>query len=223
MPGAVGRTFKKMMKRIMVQSSTKQLLQYWNKVRGARKAPTRIEIVPAEISNILPVTFILEITDQQELRYRLAGSRMCEYFGQEFRGIDFFATWPQSEQPILRKYLAKLSKKGAVITLVCEARSKHDHSAEFEIVLLPLTHSGTRIDRVLGAIAANDDLPWLGAATLDFCEIKEVHVSLLRGSSLATGTVSDDEPLAFIPHKRLVDGKTCQLRVFDGGKANNDL
>lgn len=211
------------LQRVMKKSHTDQLLKYWNKVRAGRQAPTRVEIVPSEINTILPYTFILEINDIEQLTYRLAGSHICDCFGKEFRGEDFYADWPQSERPILRRYLSKLTQKGAVISLSCTATSERDHEGEFEMLFLPLTHSGERIDRILGAITAKKEWAWLGVTPLKFREIEEISVTLHRGSSLAAGTVKNGQIMPFLPHKRLVRGKNCQLKVYDGGKSDITL
>lgn len=199
--------------------SNKALRDYWTKIRGRRQAPTRVEIIPSEISKILPDTFILEAHDENHINYRLAGSRISEMFGKEFRGVNFFDDWPVNEQPILRKYLSELLNKGAIISLRFEAQSDRDHHGTFNMVCLPLTHSGTRIDRILGAISPVNEWAWLGAAPLNFGTIKEINITLERGISLDNRPETTEmDVMPFLPHKRLIQSKNVQLRVFDGGK-----
>ena len=47
----------------MKHTTTQNLYAYWNAMRGARLAPRRFEIEPAQIADILPDTFILERVD----------------------------------------------------------------------------------------------------------------------------------------------------------------
>lgn len=204
----------------MSNNSNKALLNYWNKVRAGRQAPTRVEISPADISKILPDTFILEVGNQQHLKYRLAGSRICDYFGREFRGVNFYDGWPITEQQILQKYLSKVINQGAVLSVQCKASSEREHSGKFNIIFLPLTHSGTEIDRILGAISPETEWAWLGAAPLNLDEVLEVNITLERGTSLNLSDSHElkDEIMPFIPHKRLVKGKNTQFRVYEGGK-----
>ena len=206
--------------RNMGQQNNKDLLNYWNMVRRGRRAPKRIEITPSEITPLLPITFILEVTSSKELQFRLAGSKMCEIFGKEFRGQNFFDCWPKAEQGILARYLSQLINEGTIITINCEAKAPNNETAEFEMLFLPLTHSGTTIDRILGSITPKEDYPWIGLMDLDFTLIKEVHASYIRGSSLNEPETNKRSKLTFLPHKRLVQGKNCQLRVFDGGKTD---
>lgn len=204
----------------MYQKNNQDLLSYWNNVRGKRTAPKRVEITPSAISHILPVTFILEIKNQDQLHFRLAGSKMCEIFGREFRGINFNECWPQSERHILKKYLDQLINEGTVVSTIFEATSENDHKGEFELLFLPMIHAGPKIDRILGSISPVGDFPWLGLTKLEFKEIKEVHISLLRGTSLHSQNYNNVTQLPFLQHKRLVEGKNCSLRVFDGGKTD---
>lgn len=212
----------------MYQQKNQDLLNYWNSVRGNRIAPKRVEIIPAAIGHILPVTFILEKRPTNNLHFRLAGSKLCEIFGKEFRNLDFIDCWPEAEQPILGTYLNQLLTDGTIVSIVFQAKSSSDHIGDFEMLFLPMIHGGSKIDRILGSISPIGDIPWLGLTKLDFHEINEVHISLLRGTSLnELNMKSTSGPLAsnvttlpFLPHKRLVEGENCSLRVFDGGKTD---
>lgn len=212
----------------MYQQENQDLLDYWNSVRGNRIAPKRVEIIPSAIGHILPVTFILEKRATDKLHFRLAGSRLCEIFGREFRSLDFLDCWPSSEQAILSTYLQQLLTDGTIVSVVFQAKSSNDHIGDFEMLFLPMIHGGSTIDRILGSISPIGDIPWLGLTDLEFHEINEVHISLLRGSSLKqissnsrSGIFSSNvTTLPFLPHKRLVEGKNCSLRVFEGGKTD---
>lgn len=201
----------------MQRQDNKQLLTYWNSVRAGRQAPKRTEITPAAISPMLPTTFILELRGKDDLGFRIAGSRLCEIFGREFRGENFLKLWPSPERPIIRRHLGQLMSEGTIVTFNCEAVSENGHTGKFELLLLPLTHSGTAIDRILGSITPSGDYPWLGLVPLQFRAINEVHVCYLRAqgeeAELKTG-----QRRSLLRHKRLVKAKNCQLRVFDGGK-----
>ena len=61
----------------MQKASTRSLYDYWNGLRGARSAPDRRDIDPARIRDALGNTFILELDDDNEFTFRLAGSHLC--------------------------------------------------------------------------------------------------------------------------------------------------
>ncbi len=204
----------------MYQKKNKDLLHYWNGIRGTRAAPKRIEISPAEISHILPQTFILEARNSQEFLFRLAGSKMCDIFGSEFRGLNFFSYWPIAEQIILKKYLSQLIDDGAVVSINFTATSDHNHEGSFEMIFMPLIHSGTHIDRILGGVAPTENYPWLGLTKLNFLAISTVELRIFSKASINLKENDQTSSLSFNTENRLVEGNHCQLRVFEGGKAN---
>src|SRR5947209_8169807 len=73
----------------MKQRTSQIIYRYWNEVRGTRLAPTRLEIEPGRIAEVLSETFILENTDTGSYVFRLAGTRICDQFGHELRGRSF--------------------------------------------------------------------------------------------------------------------------------------
>ena len=71
----------------MDHANTKALYRYWNGLRKGREAPFRSEIDPREISSALETIFILEVLDEDDMRFRLAGTGLCEMIGMEARGM----------------------------------------------------------------------------------------------------------------------------------------
>ena len=150
-----------------MRTRTAQILYaYWNAMRGDRLAPRRFEIEPARIADILPETFILERAERADLRYRLAGTRICENFGAEFRGRSFFEGWAAGDLGAVGECADRVLHEGGVGLLSIEALTAGGRGARFEVLLLPLTHTRDHVERVLGAITAISDEPWLGAEPL---------------------------------------------------------
>ncbi len=73
----------------MQKTSTKTLFDYWNSLRGARSAPERRDIDPAQIKSALASTFILELDGTREYSFRLAGSHVCSAYARELKGRSF--------------------------------------------------------------------------------------------------------------------------------------
>jgi hypothetical protein len=64
-----------------------QLHDYWQAKRGRRTMPARRDIDPAEIKALLPHVIIADLFDAPlRVRYRLAGTRVCESFGFNIAG-----------------------------------------------------------------------------------------------------------------------------------------
>jgi len=130
--------------------------------RHGRSAPHRFEIEPARIGPILPETFILERINQQTFRFRLAGTRLCEQFHQEFRGRNFLDLWDDSDRITLERQFSSMCHDCAVMMLTFEAVNGAGASTTFETVIFPLLHGQTNVSRALGAMSAAERPLWLG-------------------------------------------------------------
>ena len=127
-------------------------------------------------------------------RLRLAGTKICEQFGSELRGADLLSLWDTDD-------------RDAVGHFVFRAYSRSNRQASFELVLLPLIHTGEAINRVLGAITAIEPPFWLGAEPLSRQEIVEMHLHWPDGAPPpATRSGADVARLA-----------RRRFRVFEGG------
>lgn len=203
------------------------LFAYWDKVRGNRATPRRFEIDPGKIASVLPSTFILERLDADHFRFRLAGTRVCDMFGSELRGTNFLAGWTPSDRASLVRHMAALSKQGAVETIHMEAAPVARPSTPFEMILLPLRHSGESIDRVLGAFSPLDPPQWLGELPLTCKRI--ISQELVWPAGFQHDEISErNDPTVpvMLPaeHARIVRSERRQFRVFEGGlgRSSND-
>ncbi len=195
------------------------LFAYWDGVRGARLAPRRFEIEPSQIVAILPYTFILERIDSETFRYRLAGTALCEAFGQEYRDTNFLAGWAPDEAGTIERLLAVITQHGAVGILAIEASASGRPPVAFEVLILPLQHTHDTIDRILGAICPIDAPDWLGAEPLT---TRRLVTSDIHWPAGAPPVIHDTLPrqVPFLPHvrkARIVRSDRRQFRVYDGG------
>ena len=68
-------------------SRVQRLADYWQHKRGDRPMPARADIDPAEIKPLLPYLLIADVfADPVRVRYRLAGTAVCEAFGRNIAG-----------------------------------------------------------------------------------------------------------------------------------------
>jgi hypothetical protein len=160
----------------MQQPTSRQLYAYWDNVRNGRLAPRRFEIEPAKIAPLLPETFIAECKGLLGFRFRLAGTKICEQFGRELRGIDFLSFWGTEDRDAVASLIRTVLSDGAVGHGLFRARTSSDREASFEFVLMPLIHTGKTVNRLLGAMCAIEPPFWLGAEPLVRQEIDELHL-----------------------------------------------
>lgn len=160
----------------MQQPTSRQLYAYWDGIRNGRIAPRRFEIEPAKIAPLLRETFIAECTGLLGFRFRLAGTRICQHFGRELRGVDFLSLWSLADRDAIASQLRNVLNDGAVGHGIFDAYTKTKRQARFEFTVMPLIHTGQAINRLLGAITAIEPPFWLGSEPLATFGIRELHL-----------------------------------------------
>lgn len=203
----------------MQSHTTKVLYGYWNEVRNGRAAPRRFDIEPAQISEVLPDTFMLERVSQTVYRYRLAGTRLCDQFQSEFRGLDFLDGWSPEDSETLQRDLRVISEQGGVGLFTVEARNAGGQAVAFEVVVLPLVHTEGAIDRYLGSMSALDVPIWLGTERIIYKRLLKHEVIWPDGRPHAVIEKGRTQT-PFMPHvrnARIVRQDRRQFRVYDGG------
>jgi hypothetical protein len=200
----------------MQQTTTRQLYAYWDRVRNGRVAPRRFEIEPAKIATLLPETFIAECEGQLAYRFRLAGTKICEQFGRELRGGDLLSLWDVKDRDAFASLLRNVISDAAIGLVSFHAYSDANRQAKFELVVMPLIHTGAAINRLLGAITAVEPPFWLGSVPLVRQEVIELHLHWPDGAPRAAS------PQAAPPQRSAGRGETVSIprkpfRVYQGG------
>jgi hypothetical protein len=146
----------------MKHASTRSLFDYWNRKRGNRPAPDRADIDPAAIRQALGDTFMLAADFVDELRFRLAGTRVCALFCREIKGEAFAELWSESSGKAIEDLLTVVDNEtvGAVAGLI--GHTADGSEIELELLLLPLAHIGHARVRALGILAPVAPPYWLG-------------------------------------------------------------
>lgn len=129
------------------------LLNYWLRKRQSRIAPARADILPEEITSILPNILLIDVVGEtRRLRYRLVGTEFVEVYGAEVTGlfvdeVDFDG---------LRQFIIADYQKVArdhVPSWTSWSFAKGDGRwLEYERLVLPLSSDGVTVDMLLVAI-----------------------------------------------------------------------
>jgi hypothetical protein len=159
----------------MKHASTRAIFDYWNRKRGRRAAPDRSDIDPADIRHVLGDTFMLAADFADDIRFRLAGTRVCALFTREIKGEAFNAQWSESSREHIDELLASVinEKVGAVAGIV--GRTEDGGNVELELLLLPLAHAGHGRVRALGVLAPLTPPYWLGEQPIAELELKTLR------------------------------------------------
>jgi hypothetical protein len=203
----------------MKQNSPQALYSYWNQVRAGRQAPQRLEIEPSQIAGILSETFMLERIDAATYQFRLAGTRLCEQFGRELRGTNFLDGWDADGRRSLQRLLVAVCDQAAGLSLTLEGATDDRRRVEFEAMLLPLTHGGTRISRIIGAMSATTTPYWLGSDPLRGRRLERHQLIWPDGRPHALiARASGQAPFAAAVPARSNTSDRRQFRVVEGGR-----
>jgi hypothetical protein len=150
----------------MKHASTRALFNYWNKQRGARPAPERVDIDPIGLRRELGDVFMLAADFTDHLRFRLAGTRVCALFAREIKGESFAALWDEANSKAVDDLVAVVTNEriGAVAGLT--GRTADGAEIDLEMILLPLAHSGHARIRAIGVLTPLVPPYWLGEKPL---------------------------------------------------------
>ena len=160
----------------MQQSTSRQLYAYWDRVRNGRIAPRRFEIEPGQIASVLPETFIAEHVGVPGCRFRLVGTKICAQFGKELRGSDLLSLFGTEDRDSLAALLRSVYCDAAMGEVQFDAYTEAHRHVKFEMILLPLIHTGNTVNRILGSMSAFDPPFWLGTTPLRHCEIAKLEL-----------------------------------------------
>ena len=197
--------------RDMRQTVTKELYAYWSHLKGARSAPDRSDIDPAEIRQVLADTFIIEVDAPCLFPIRLCGTRLNALWLADRKGCSFLDLWREEDRREVAAALLTVIEGVTPIVAGARTRATGFQSLELELLLLPLRHFGKTHSRVLGSLAPSYQSDWLGQRAAEPLELISLRVMdaaermALCGKN--HGVVSGQTP-----------GERPRLIVYEGGK-----
>lgn len=197
-------------------TTSRYLYNYWNTARNDRPAPQRFDIDPMKIAPLLPETFILECGGTLGIRFRLAGTRICEQFGREMRGLDFLDLWEGQDRGEIETVMRAIILESAIGAIRFNGYAQDERSVGFELLALPLYHLGTTVNRIMGSITAIDTPYWLGSVPLTKFSVQSYDLDWPAPG----GSESGAEPKLAIFSGRestLVGDAKRRFRVYEGG------
>lgn len=192
----------------MKHQSTRLVFDYWNSKRGRRAAPSRADIDPAEIRHALSDTFMLAADFADQLRFRLAGTRVCALFDREIKGELFADFWDEDSRGSIDELVEIVNDERVGVVAGLAARTEDGARADLEMLLLPIAPVGHARVRAIGVLAPLTSPWWLGAKPV---------TALTLGALRHTQTGAD---LCIAP--RIVPGTDSRIRhgfvVYSGGR-----
>ncbi|WP_193222047.1 PAS domain-containing protein [Amylibacter sp. SFDW26] len=128
-----------------------EVLSHWESLRNGRLVPKRSDVDPRALKKALNYTFILEQHTNGDLKFRLAGSKVCDCMGMEVRGMPAHAIIDVQDRDRFQSALHRLQKVSEIIDMQLTQGAR--------LILLPLSDENNDVSRVLGCLIANPDRP----------------------------------------------------------------
>lgn len=147
----------------MKHATSRELYDYWERIRGQEPAPRRSDIEPGAIRQILADTFILEVVHRDHQVVRLAGTRVCSLYGREIKGIGFLDIWADEDRPAVATLATAVCEDAAGAVISASLETDGDRRLTCEFLLLPLRHGGPTYDRILGSCSVFERPYWFGS------------------------------------------------------------
>lgn len=98
----------------------------------------------------------------EEIRFRLAGTRICALFTREIKGEAFNSLWDESNRPNANELLGSVLDEDIGMVAGVLGHTDEGAQVELELLLLPLAFDRRTRVRILGALAPLTPPYWLG-------------------------------------------------------------
>ena len=126
--------------------------EYWEARKGDRFAPSRQEIDPADIPQLLPRILLADVVtddrDQPDFRFRLSGTGICRVHGQDLKGLSARdLDPPEFGRMVHRHYLLALERREPMVHAL--AMQSSDAYFSYARIILPLSDDAERVDHLL--------------------------------------------------------------------------
>jgi hypothetical protein len=162
----------------MKHASTRAVFAYWDQRRGHRPAPSRDDIDPVAIRQALGDTFLLSTDFVDQLRFRLAGTRICALFCRELKGEILTTLCGDNSRKTLEDALSIIAEESAGVVAGLTGHADDGATIELEMLLLPLVRVGHARTSVLGVLTPLAPIYWIGAKPVLTLELATVrHLS----------------------------------------------
>lgn len=165
--------------------TTIEIFDYWNRIRGAADAPLKSQVEPSAVPHLLQSLFILETRHGGDIVFRLAGTRICDFFGRDLRGERFSSLWAHGQHADVERTAMGVMDHTLPALFNATGYSTVGHQVSFEIIMMPLRSADGACDRLLGAIAPKAAASWLEIVPLEFLALDRSRLLPEKSSKAA--------------------------------------
>lgn len=137
----------------MMYGALSQVEGYWDALCRDTTLPTRSEIDPRGLEDVLEYAFVLERIAPGLARFRLAGMHLNDLMGMEVRGMPVSAMFLPEARRQLSEVLENIFKQPRITTLTLKGDGGIGRpKIEAQMIFLPLLDDFGDVTRILGCL-----------------------------------------------------------------------
>ncbi len=169
------------------------LFSYWDRKRAGRIMPSRADLDPVDIPNLLAFVGLIDVLESpRRYRYRLVGTGLVNAFGRETTGRELFEAGPARYAGFLSRLYTMCCAERAPILVLGTCRYRDTLATRtMTHLLLPLSTDGVRVDMILYSSLNEPDRQclWLNR-TADHIDVIDGDILRLEDLAPADGTTA---------------------------------
>ncbi|WP_166415720.1 PAS domain-containing protein [Cochlodiniinecator piscidefendens] len=156
----------------------KQIEAYWEGLRNGNDIPSRSEIDPRGIQQLLEHTFVLERIAPGLARFRIAGMHLVDLMGMEVRGMPLSAFFTPDARAIVSDVLERAFSGPEIVELTLYAeKGIGKPPMDGKMIFLPLKNDMGEVNRILGAFVTEGPIGRAGRRFhIETTKARHVHV-----------------------------------------------
>lgn len=139
----------------MRNSAVRKIFEHWQMLCRNDAAPLKSELDPTKLRRQLPDLFMLGPDKDGWPQFRLAGTRICDLYDRELKGLPFETLWARGDGERILQVTYDVLRLRRPAWLDLTLQGAHGDPG-CEMLLLPLRSQSDRCDRLLGAFLPND-------------------------------------------------------------------
>jgi hypothetical protein len=179
----------------MRHAHSQLLLDLWRIERGETLAPRKADIEPRAIKDHLAFAFLLKREAGDRFTFSLAGTGVCDLFGQELRGQSFVHLWADASRSAARTALIRVANLSVPTVASAVGETADLRPMPAEILLLPYADERGETTWILGHFQGLDPLSRLLGRKL-------VRMRM-TANAILTGDAHSPSAVAFQDDKRV--------------------
>lgn len=205
----------------MKHAAIRELYDYWNGLRGSRRAPERADIDLAAIRGLIADLFMLEADADRRFPFVLSGTRVNALACTEQRGRSFLDLWSPYEVRNVAAMLLTVLDTSCPVHVNAAASLQGFNDYPIDMLFLPLGRRGESRARILGLTAPSPPPSWLGLLPIKNLSLRALQVmddkvpsNPFAAPPLFADSMAEPQAQPCASPSRSVR----HLRVFDGGR-----